>query len=157
VGVAHRLDASASVAVLTAHRTNKNSSVDVVTGRKVRVRFWIVELLLDLTFRRLVRHDRCPLLSHRNYQVKVKVKVTLRLTASQSVCLGVGHPFGAHDQILLFLSFVGKLLFSSPWAPSLTRGRVCNLQCNLSVVRVKLFTMIYTLLDTMTHCHCWLL
>jgi hypothetical protein len=37
------------------------------------------------------------------YKGKVKVKVTLRLTVSQSVCLGVGHPFGAHDQILLFL------------------------------------------------------
>jgi hypothetical protein len=48
-----------------------------------------VELLLDLTFRRLVRHDHCPL-SHRN----------------------------------------------------------CTLQ------EYKLFTMIYTLLDTMTHCHC---
>jgi hypothetical protein len=53
----------------------------------------IVELLLGLTFRRLVRHDRCPLLSHRNYTLQ----------------------------------------------------------------EYKLFTMMYTLLDTMTHCHCWLL
>jgi hypothetical protein len=29
-----------------------------------------VELLLDLTFRRLVRHDCCPLLSHRNYTLQ---------------------------------------------------------------------------------------
>jgi hypothetical protein len=48
-----------------------------------------------------------------NISTEVKVKVTLWLTVSQSVCLGVGHPFGAHDQILLFLSFAGKLLYSS--------------------------------------------
>jgi hypothetical protein len=31
-----------------------------------------------------------------------EVQVTLRLTACRSVCPGVGHPFGAHDQSLLF-------------------------------------------------------
>jgi hypothetical protein len=36
-------------------------------------------------------------------------------TKGESVCLGVGHPLGAHDQILLFLSFAGKLLCSSSW------------------------------------------
>jgi hypothetical protein len=30
-----------------------------------------------------------------------EVKVTVRLTVSQSVCLGVGHPCGTCDQILL--------------------------------------------------------
>jgi hypothetical protein len=30
-------------------------------------------------------------------------------TVSQSVCLGVGHPFGAHDQILLFPFFCRKI------------------------------------------------
>jgi hypothetical protein len=72
-------------------------------------------------------------------KVKVKVKVTLRLTVSQSVSQYVlvsGTPFGPMTRFYFFLSFVAKLLFSSPWAPSLTRGRVCNLQCNLSVVRV---------------------
>jgi hypothetical protein len=34
-------------------------------------------------------------------RLTTEVEVALRLTASQSVCLGVGHPFGAHDQILL--------------------------------------------------------
>jgi hypothetical protein len=38
-----------------------------------------------------------------------KVEVTLWLTVSQSVCLGVGHPFGAHDQILLFPFFCRKI------------------------------------------------
>jgi hypothetical protein len=32
---------------------------------------------------------------------KTKVEVTLRLTVSQSVCLGIEHPFGTCDQILL--------------------------------------------------------
>jgi hypothetical protein len=31
------------------------------------------------------------------------------MTEGQSVCLGVGHPFGAHDQILLFLLFCRKM------------------------------------------------
>jgi hypothetical protein len=35
----------------------------------------------------------------------VDVEVTLRLTVGRSVWLGVGHPFGAHDQILLFPFF----------------------------------------------------
>jgi hypothetical protein len=35
----------------------------------------------------------------------VEVEVTLRLTVNLSVCLGVGHPFGIHDQILLFPFF----------------------------------------------------
>jgi hypothetical protein len=43
----------------------------------------------------------------------VEVEATLRLTVgqsvSQSVCLGVGHPFGAHDQLLLFPFFCRKV------------------------------------------------
>jgi hypothetical protein len=57
---------------------------------------------------------------------------------SQSVCLGIEYPCRTCDQILLP---VGMLLSEicglvSVGAPSLTRGRVCNLQCNHSVVRV---------------------
>jgi hypothetical protein len=33
--------------------------------------------------------------------LEVQVEVTLWLTVGQSVRLGVGHPFGAHDQILI--------------------------------------------------------
>jgi hypothetical protein len=33
---------------------------------------------------------------------EVEVEVTLQLTVRQSACLDVGHPFWAHDQILLF-------------------------------------------------------
>jgi hypothetical protein len=39
----------------------------------------------------------------------LEVEVTLRLTVSQSVCLGAGHPFGANDRVFLFLSFAGKI------------------------------------------------
>jgi hypothetical protein len=62
----------------------------------------------------------------------VEVEVTLRLTVSQSVCLGIEHPCGSCDQILLP---VGMLLSCLCGAPSLTRGRACNLQCNHSKVR----------------------
>jgi hypothetical protein len=40
---------------------------------------------------------------------QAEVEVTLRLTVSQSVCLGVGHPLGARDQILLFPFFCRKI------------------------------------------------
>jgi hypothetical protein len=42
---------------------------------------------------------------------EVEVEVTLRVMVGQSVCLGVGHPFGAHDQILLFLFICRKIVF----------------------------------------------
>jgi hypothetical protein len=41
---------------------------------------------------------------------------------------GVGHPPGAHDQMLIT---VGHFRFSSYGAPSLTRERVCNLLVQL--------------------------
>jgi hypothetical protein len=51
----------------------------------------------------------------------VEVEVTLRLTASQSVSLGVEPPSAAHDQIIFFcLTFT----VGCCGAPSLTRGRV---------------------------------
>jgi hypothetical protein len=55
-----------------------------------------------------------------NQSVEVEVEVTLRLTVSQSVCLGIEHPCGTCDQIFLpvgmllseicGLVFVGRLL-----------------------------------------------
>jgi hypothetical protein len=33
--------------------------------------------------------------------VEVEAEITLRLTVSQSVCLGIEHPCGTYDQILL--------------------------------------------------------
>jgi hypothetical protein len=35
------------------------------------------------------------------FEVQVQVEVSLRLTVSQSVCLGIEHPCGTCDQILL--------------------------------------------------------
>jgi hypothetical protein len=40
---------------------------------------------------------------------RVEVEVTLILTVSQSVCLGTGQPFGAHNQILLFPFYCWKI------------------------------------------------
>jgi hypothetical protein len=54
----------------------------------------------------------------------VEVEVILRPKVSRQVCLGIGHPPAAHDQILIT---VGRLQFPSRGSPSLTRGRVCNL------------------------------
>jgi hypothetical protein len=57
--------------------------------------------------------------------LRVKIKVTLRLTVSQSVCLSwCRAPAGAHDQLLLFK---WNLLSCPCGAPSLTRGRVSYL------------------------------
>jgi hypothetical protein len=66
-----------------------------------------------------------------------KVEVTLLLTVSQSVCLGIEHRCGTCDQILLP---VGRLLSEicglvSVGVPSLTRGWVCNLQRKHLMVR----------------------
>jgi hypothetical protein len=62
-------------------------------------------------------------------QVKVNVKVTLRLTVSRPVRLGVRHPSGTCDQFFfLFEIFFRQLWVCDYVAPSLTRGgRVCNL------------------------------
>jgi hypothetical protein len=60
--------------------------------------------------------------------VSVEVEVNLRPTGSRPVCLGVRRPSGTRDQFffLLEVSF-GQLHAYYFVAPSLTRGRVCNL------------------------------
>jgi hypothetical protein len=65
-----------------------------------------------------------------NPLVIVKVKVTLRLTVSQSVCLGVKPKFWTFDQIFFFQNYCFCLF----GAPSLTRGRVCHV--SLFVIEV---------------------
>jgi hypothetical protein len=69
------------------------------------------------------RPARCRLSYHDSIssQSQVKVKVTLRLTVSQSVRLGVEPNLG-----LLTRDFFSKLLSCLLGAPSLTRGRVCH-------------------------------
>jgi hypothetical protein len=76
-----------------------------------------------------------------NAQVKVKVKVTLRLTVSQSVCLGVEPNLGLLTRIFFLPSKLQSCLFG---ALSLTRGRVCHVSVFVIVVynRQSLFTLI---------------
>jgi hypothetical protein len=59
-----------------------------------------------------------------------KSKVTLRLTASQSVSLGVKPPSGAHDQIFYTVWHLRSCFCG---APSLTRGRVSLLYMLLAL------------------------
>jgi uncharacterized membrane protein len=84
---------------------------------------------------------------------KVKVKVTLRLTVSQSVCLGVEPKYGTFDQSFFFESY-SLVIFG---APSLTRGRVCHVSVSSLKSTVvchfyKIFTLIlqFTMLNTFT-------
>jgi hypothetical protein len=60
-------------------------------------------------------------------QVRVRVRVTLRLTISQSVCLGIKPSLGQLTRVcfLLDISF-RQLQVCNFVAPSLTRGRVCK-------------------------------
>jgi hypothetical protein len=58
----------------------------------------------------------------------VEVEVTLRLTVSWPVSLGVRPPSGTHDQFFFLLDIFFRHLWVCYFvAPSLTRGRVCNL------------------------------
>jgi hypothetical protein len=64
-------------------------------------------------------------------EVEVEVKVDLRLTVNRPFCPGVRHSSGTRDQFffLLEISFM-QLRVCYFVAPSLTRGRVCNLLYN---------------------------
>jgi hypothetical protein len=60
--------------------------------------------------------------------VEVEVEVNLRPAASRPFCLGVRRPPGTHHQLVFLLEITFRLLRLSYFvAPSLTRGRVCNL------------------------------
>jgi hypothetical protein len=57
-----------------------------------------------------------------------EVEVNLRPIVSRPVCLGVRHPSGTRDQFFFLLEILFRQLRVCYFvAPSLTRGRVCNL------------------------------
>jgi hypothetical protein len=56
----------------------------------------------------------------------LSLSLMLRPRVSRPVCLGIKHPSGAYDQILIT---VWQLLFYFCGASSLTRGRVCLFTC----------------------------
>jgi hypothetical protein len=61
--------------------------------------------------------------------------------------LGVGPSFGAHDNISLLFYSAWQVLEYWNGASSLTRGRVCSLQCSHSLVRVaRPITLLYCLI-----------
>jgi hypothetical protein len=61
-------------------------------------------------------------------KAKVKVKVMLQPTVSRPVRPGVRHPSGTRDQFFFLLEiFFRRLRVCYLVAPSLTKGRVCNL------------------------------
>jgi hypothetical protein len=60
-----------------------------------------------------------------------EVEVTLRPTVSRPVSLGVRRPTATRDQLYFLLEiFFRQLLVCNFLAPSLTRGRVCNILYN---------------------------
>jgi hypothetical protein len=62
--------------------------------------------------------------------VNVEVEVTLRPTVSRPVCPGARRPSGTRDQFFFLLELSFRQLRVYFVAPSLTRGRVCNLLYN---------------------------
>jgi hypothetical protein len=70
-------------------------------------------------------------------------------TDSKSVCLGVGHPFGAHDQILLFPFFCQKTALLFVLGCPLWRedgSLTCNANCQwLELQRTQNHTLLFPL------------
>jgi hypothetical protein len=65
------------------------------------------------------------------FEVEVEVEVNLRPIVSRPVCLGVRRPSGTFDQFFFLLEILFRHLRVGYFvAPSLTRGRVCNLLYN---------------------------
>jgi hypothetical protein len=78
-----------------------------------------------------------------NCSVNVEeVEVNLQPTVSRPVCLGVRRPFGTRDQFFFLLEIPFRQLRVCYFvAPSLTRGRVCNLHVQLLLGLVRAVTL----------------
>jgi hypothetical protein len=71
--------------------------------------------------------------------VDVRVRVTLQLTVSQSVCLGVEPNLGLLTRDHFFLKSLSCYLV----APSLARGRVCHLSVCVNTVSQFVYISVY--------------
>jgi hypothetical protein len=90
--------------------------------------------------------------SQQEVWLELGLECVLRPAVSRPVRLGIGPPFGAHEQILSFSSFSFDSYFVVlPRALSLRGGRVCSLQCNRWLVR-SLTTNNHTLLSHLRLC-----
>jgi hypothetical protein len=75
-------------------------------------------------------------------EVEVEVEDNLRPTVSRPLCPGVGHASGTRDQFFFLLEiFFRQLRFCYFVAPSLTRGRVCNLLVQLLLGLARAVTL----------------
>jgi hypothetical protein len=83
---------------------------------------------------------RPPLHTSVSITRSVSQSVILRPTVSRPFYLGIKHPSGAYDQIFIMSDHCGFLI----WASSLTRGRVCLLQCTMYNVH---YTVYFTVSD----------
>jgi hypothetical protein len=118
---------------------------------------WFCHVIINVRHMKSLMHisNRCALrkiangaenltLQSLGKDIKVKVKVMLRLTVSQSVSMSWCQVHcGTCDQIVCF---VWKLLCCLCGAPSLTRGRVCLLSvshCHQCLVHCQRFNIIY--------------
>jgi hypothetical protein len=70
--------------------------------------------------------------------VYLSLSLKLRPMVSRPVCLGIKHPSGAYDQILIT---VRQWRVCWCGAPSLTRGRVCRLQLLLTLASAVFFCL----------------
>jgi hypothetical protein len=69
----------------------------------------------------------------------LSLRLMLRPTVSQPVCLGIKHPSGTYDQIFIT---VRRLRVSWSGTLSLTRGRVCRLQLLLVLASAIIISQI---------------
>jgi hypothetical protein len=113
---------------LTDMGAQKYTDAHAVTGRCARASTYVLNTQA-LTDVRAQAFTYWRTRSHWLIEVEVEVEVTLRPTVSRPVRIGVLHLLEQVTRCYIYMSDNYFLYFSCR-APSLTRGRVCNLQCN---------------------------